>query len=115
MPTKPKTEFVIDRKKWYRGKGAAGSRLLRDDGTMCCLGQVGRQCGLKPKDIKGKGSPRRVESDKFPEWLTNGIENTDACLSAMQINDRIGIKDAYRERRLKAIFKKHGATLTFIN
>lgn len=123
MPTKPK--FVIDRKRWYRGKGDSESRLLVP-GTqkMCCLGQVARQCGLKPKNIRDVSSPANVSTvlhDQFPKWLL-GICVLDAktidspaCTNAMAVNDDPEITDKDRERQLKAIFKKHGATLTFIN
>lgn len=127
MPNKPKTEFVIDRKKWHRGKGALGSRLLReDDGKMCCLGQVSKQCGIEDKEIIDVSSPHFLTFDaakkiraKIP-WLLGSDSDGDtvnsrACISAMGTNDSLRYKEATRERRLKAIFKKHGATLTFIN
>lgn len=116
MPTKPKTKFVIDRKRWYRGKGGAYSRLLRHDGAMCCLGQVARQCGLRAKDIRNECSPGDVDTGGIlPAWLFNGSSDSEDCKYAMSLNDAEAYSDKHREKWLKRLFKKHGAQLTFIN
>lgn len=52
-PTPP-TVFTITRSKWLRGEGSDDSALLRaSDSKMCCLGQVGEQCGIPREVLSG--------------------------------------------------------------
>lgn len=46
---------VIYRDEWYRGRGVAGSQLLREDGRKCCVGFICLAAGAKEKDILGRG------------------------------------------------------------
>src|SRR3954462_4130148 len=45
------SEFTVKRSKWHRGQGAKGSKLLRDDGTMCCVGFLSKACGASDAEI----------------------------------------------------------------
>ncbi len=112
MNSKPKQKmrFKVDRRTWYRGKGAAGSKLLREsDGKMCCLGSVALQCGVKKEAIKNIAIPANIPKGKklLPEWV---VKN---CSDAMICNDKPSISDDKREARLKKIFKEHGDIITF--
>ena len=54
-------KFVIDRKRWWRGKGSNDSRLLiPTTGEMCCLGFRQLATGLQPSDISDMGNPASV-------------------------------------------------------
>jgi len=120
-------KYIIDRQVWYRGKGATGSALLREeDGHMCCLGQVALQCGLTEAEIIGEGEPEDIRQDatRMPTWLLRNCGESDGCAvfgnspdccEAMDVNDCEAVSDGSRENRLKRIFAKHGDELEFIN
>lgn len=120
-------KYTIDRTKWLRGEGSMVSDLLREDGKMCCLGQIAKQCGLKPKELRNTASPMSLDqkpAEKFRKalpWLLKvdkvdaEFENTHICGVAMEVNDREKLSDAKREARLTAIFAKRGIELEFIN
>lgn len=103
------------------------SELLREDGQMCCLGQISKQCGLKPKDLRNVASPMSLDQKpaeklrKVLPWLLKvekvdaELTNTHVCGVAMEVNDRENLSDAKREARLTAIFAKRGIELEFIN
>lgn len=115
-------DFTIDRTKWYRGHGSSESRLLRNDGMMCCLGQVSLQCGYTPEDILDIASPGGVfkehnyEANPAFSWLTDSTnEFLDSKLAgqAMLVNDEECLDDETREASLVSIFAEAGHTLTF--
>jgi len=109
-------KFKIDRRKWYRGKGDAESKLLRgEDGKMCCLGQVALQCGIPSWEILNVLAPGGISQKyigKLPDWIA-GVITPDSAVPAMRINDSENLGDKRREVRLKATFKRNGDTITF--
>lgn len=118
MPDSPKT-FVINRSKWFRGKGATNSRLLTASGLMCCLGQIGEQCGIAPDILRYKTSPSVLPSDecnKYPTCFFVGHQrNSDLTCRAMSLNDNSSLLDEDREQRLIDLFAEKGITLTFVD
>ncbi len=63
-------KLEIKRSKWLRGR--YGSRLLNDEGEMCCLGFLCKTYGLDDSSIRNVTIPRNivnVESSKLPAWL----------------------------------------------
>jgi len=102
--------FSIDRKLW--GKGA----LLNDDGTMCCLGHLGRACGIGNKELKD------AFSSGYEEWTNRGYP-FEFCADernprvatelAIMINDSDLMARPEKERRLKVLFRSRGIRLTF--
>lgn len=110
-------KYIIDRTKWLRGEGSMRSFLLRaDDGKMCCLGQVGEQCGLSSADMLSIQTPWALESAalaRYPEWLNRPVSGDR--VAAMTVNDNEKLSDAEREAKLTALFAKHGDELEFIN
>ena len=61
-----KKSFTINRKKWLRGEGDDDSRLLRStDNKMCCLGFLGKACGISSACLSGRGMPNTI---RMPEW-----------------------------------------------
>lgn len=113
------TEFTIIRSKWFRGLGSFGSSLLRVDGTMCCLGQVARQCGVKNEEMRGTGSPEGLDNSVrplLPAFLLAGDgRNSDVCRRMMEINDSLDLGDDEREQKLTEIAAANGITLHFVD
>jgi len=120
-------KLVIDRSKWYRGRGGADSRLERSDGQMCCLGFFGVACGVAPEHLKGIAYPRlpsvahRSGDAKWPGWL---FEEVDGLRSHLGLNDNrtrlaklndsvVGADE--RERAIAAIFAEHGVEVVFVD
>lgn len=114
-------KFTVDRKTWYRGNGPKESRLLRVDGMRCCLGHVGKQCGIVDEELLSKSVPPDVNNSvsKFPQWLQEPYrrprEDVSDMGNATDINDEETFSDVVRESKLKAIFAKNGDELEFIN
>ena len=116
-------KYIIDRKRWQRGRGAAESGLyLPENRKMCCLGQVAKQCGVSLKAMSMCGAPSSLKNEsilKLPKWLYHkkgrALVDSAACGKAMQANDSEYVTDAGREKTLTALFAKHGDELVFIN
>lgn len=121
----PVKRFVVRREKWMRGLNKYDTRLLDDDGKMCCLGFVCVQCGMAPETIHDLGTPEDVASydcgspepvtgvlgfydDERGRWCDNALTR-----DAISINDDGDIDDAERERRLSELFAKHGYEMVF--
>lgn len=113
-------KFIVDRKKWYRGKGSEESALLREDGTRCCIGFVGQQCGVSDSLMLDRPcilDDRRVESLKgFPQWMYTTVDKHRTLADeAYQANDNQLHGDAARERELKKLFADHGDEIEFVD
>lgn len=110
-------KFTVDRKTWYRGRGGSGSRLLRKDGMMCCLGHIGKQCGLKEKDLLNFTSPSRTQKNrsKWPTKLLTPTMNSHICMKMMRVNDEIHNNSKRREDELKKLAVEANFELEFIN
>jgi hypothetical protein len=57
----PRLRIVIDRALWMRGS-PDNSRLLNDEGKMCCLGFLGRACGFTEEELGYAVSPSELPS-----------------------------------------------------
>lgn len=79
-------KFVVDRSKWRCGGyalstqcGKGSTRLLNQEGFMCCLGHCALQLGTTQSDILDKGMPHHTNKiirilsriDKEHGFLTN--------------------------------------------
>lgn len=110
-------KFVVDRQKWYRGQGHASSALLRLDGTRCCIGFVGSQCGLKDYELLHKTTSVHVSEEKnsllrmWPKWTQ---ENWGDISLAYAVNDDIKMSDKEREDTLKELFIRNGDEIEFV-
>lgn len=121
--------LVIDRVKWYRGKGGHGSALLRaKDHLMCCLGFCLLQRGFSSDELLEVGTPgempcvNRAHPDAFPkvaglvdEYDEGGTYETETCEALVDVNDDPNIDDATREKRITKLFAEIGITVQFIN
>jgi hypothetical protein len=122
---KKKTRLIpltINRAKWARGGYNGESRLLNDDGNMCCLGFACRARGFRAENIKDIGTPSSLEGggsrvtrmEKLGPMVTSEFNNSDETDHAVSINDNQRISDKMREYRLKPILKKLGFAAKFV-
>jgi hypothetical protein len=104
---------VIDRAIWARGRKKAW-KLVNDNGTMCCLGFLGKACGVSETELKANGSPFYIEPTeraKYPD--VDKTQAGDEWMNFIHANDNEEISEASREKRLRALAKKHGFRFSF--
>lgn len=111
-------EVVIDRTKWYRGRGSPDSKLMRmDDGKMCCLGFACLKLGATEDQITGEEYPEGT--DILLRGLTikekGKLKNTIFSQQAAHVNDDQGLGDSNREKQLYEMAIESGFKFTFIN
>jgi hypothetical protein len=88
---------------------------LLDDGSRCCIGFVGQQCGVEDRRLARRGSIRSVSNleiskENWPSWLLGG-----SAPAAYTTNDDPWISDASREAKLQEIFARNGDEIVFEN
>lgn len=122
-------EFTIDRSKWRCGGdhskqiGEGNTRLLNEEGYMCCLGQCALQVGIPKDDIFNWGEPLEIlniiEENPFVILIEGAFTtrqlNTELSKRAMAINDDVELNQTEREAGLQRIFQEYGHTINFIN
>jgi hypothetical protein len=110
-------KFVVDRRTWYRGNGSGESKLLRTDGMRCCIGFVGKQCGIPDVELMDRITVQQVESALWPKWMQSipPIVTRRSVGDAYGANDFTGFSDAEREEKLKRIFQANGDDIEFVN
>lgn len=121
-------KLTIDRRKWLRGPEGDSYLLRGVDGKMCCLGFLGKACGISDAVMRDRDTPAALSAisvRKFPEGFTvikdvqEERENTDACDKLISINDGSwGVEvnsEKDREEKLKTEFKKLGIEVEFKN
>lgn len=110
--------FVVDRTKWknshtFLGRGAA--LLDGRNGSMCCLGFVCEQLGVKRNDLEDKTTPYRLKKDwDIPYLLTKEGMETPLTFHAITINDEPHIPPKVKEKRLKELFNQHELDIRFV-
>ncbi len=114
-------KFIIDRSKWRSGGyginaiGKGGTKLLNNEGYMCCLGQICLQLGINESLISLKNSPEDIaifsidEKNKLKEISllnanTEIIENSKFCVNLMIANDNDTSTTSFREIELINLF-----------
>ncbi len=108
-------KFVITESTWFRGHGPEQSRLLRQDGTMCCIGQICKQLGvpdsaiLDSKTVVAIPSAEDEKTSEFIDAITLHGLNQAYC-----INDNANIDDVERKRQLVEHFERAGVGLDFV-
>ncbi len=101
-------ELIIDRAQWGQNWLLSGF-----DGKLCCLGHLGRACGIPPQRLWGQCLPSNLslaDQRLYPERTRLG----EFFGLAAKINDNADWSMEERERRLKFLFKSRGIKLTFI-
>lgn len=122
MKAKPLKNLTIDRRRWKRGN-PDDSTLLTETGQMCCLGFLGRACGLSPDQLRQGASPKTAggSKDVWPSGVIDELRSTMNCpVNSAWTDNAIFINDADegeykldREYFLKQHFKKIGINLRF--
>lgn len=125
---------AIDRRYWARGNYPS-TRLLDDRQMRCCLGHLGRACGVPDSELEGHGTFFEVAQSGVllvHPALTWALEYAEILhlTNAQQARDAMGVNDAdldntdtrdeldlsnegAREGRLIEIFRRHDVALTF--
>lgn len=108
-----KIKFTVRRKNWLRGVNSC-SYLLNKNGSMCCLGFLGRACGLKTIDLLHRNSPDSCDQKRhlYPKSIVNS-RNTKLCQKIIDCNDEVYLPVADKEKQLKALFAEGGIEVTF--
>jgi len=114
------TEFTVERSKWYRGKGTSYTALqvtggpAVDHGKMCCVGFLGKSCGLDETTLKQNAIltyiPEVLSNDKL-KALAQNIHKS----GIYEINDSNWLGPIERENQLIEEFDKLGIKLTFVD
>lgn len=114
-----KLDVVIDRSKWgvppnstAKGYEEHEGVLLDGNDMMCCLGFVGRACGITKKLLLNKGLPEAVDSPRWPESF--GTDNYDTVLKLANTNDSPILTNPIRERRIRTLGKTLGIRFSFV-
>ena len=124
-------KVIVDRTRWYRGKGSFGARLRispgqmgEDTGKMCCLGFACLKTGLTKEQIEGFTFPSDAIKEACMEvpkgllGLINVDSNNNTSLLASilaNINDNTSLNDNDRELELIKFGKEAGIKFTFVN
>ncbi len=117
-------KYTIDRQTWRRGGDSAESnenygatKLLNEQGYMCCLGQCMLQEGILKEVILEKGDPAatNLPCTFTVESSISSFSNNVLSQCAMDINDDRTLDDSEREEKLINLFKEHGLELEFVN
>jgi hypothetical protein len=120
-------KLIIDRSKWYRGKGSAHSRLkLSSVEQYCCLGQLGLACGYTDNELNDLDSPwnlvynngygiRGVFDKLVLEKEDLERDNSPICKHLMHINDNKILSGEDREKELIKKFAEIDVQVEFIN
>lgn len=119
------TEFTIDRSRWARRGKNGLSKLLNDQGGMCCLGFFAEACGVEPEKLLWKGTPARLYDPRIPGWLVEGGVH-DSGWSSREAGELMNANDhednragATSEEALEAFitqkFASHGVTVHFVD
>lgn len=114
--------YFVDRSKWYRGKGSESSQLLRKDGTRCCIGFVGQQCGIPDKFMLDKAAVGHGTGTSWPTWFGECLPGEFGMYASVHldlqqaylVNDNPILDDASRESQIQAIFASHGDEIVFV-
>lgn len=117
--------------------GIGNTRLLNEQGEMCCLGQRCEQLGVPRKYLENLSSPHQLQfsktdapgiwnllrkdsllapdvtdlgSLKDPEW-----QDSPLSARAISINDSFNIPTVERLQKLRELLAYHGKTLVVFN
>ena len=111
-------EFTIYRDKWVRGDRyhndyhLGRSALLNENDNMCCLGFLGKACGISQKRMLNKTAPDDVARNKHRNYPALSYDEWDKFVS---INDNTSITNRQREDTLRSFFKNIGFKVSFKN
>lgn len=120
--------LTLNFKKWKCGQdgdenvahGRGGTKLLNNEGYMCCLGQFATQLNpkVKKQNILHKHNPCDLSevipalSKKFGHY---SIIDTKLSNAAIDINDDENTFIEQKIKKLKSLFRKRGYTIKVTN
>lgn len=114
--------LTIYRDSWARGTGAIESRLLRENGQMCCLGFLALACGYSREYIEGVSTPASLLRDVpdldnlWPDGtLTTASHSTPTINQMMRTNDAREMPAPLRELLLRKLFADIGYAVEFVD
>lgn len=117
----PVKSFTIDYERWGQ------DNLLHEgwDGTrkMCCLGFLGRACGISANNMLERSSPDDLpgaEAARYPSFIAyvgvpNSVCHTDLTDDLMQVNDNGRMPDYVRMRVITSLFAEEGMRVRWKN
>ncbi len=117
----------INREIWYRGKGPDDSRLLTQQGEMCCMGQICEQLGVSRRRLLNKHTISQLltrdqfrviliksNRSKVPSELIT-LDDGRIIIDAYVINDDVVTTDAQKEAELIPLLAELGLEVKFYN
>lgn len=113
-------EFTIYRDKWNRGKKFGTTFLLNEDdnNNMCCLGFLGKACGISLKRMQNKSMLFNVKKNSHRNYPI--LDGEFSWCSFSQLNDKrwelynnIAYSEKKREKELKIMFEEIGFKVQF--
>jgi hypothetical protein len=110
-----RTIYTVNRPTWFRGAGPQESRLLisqqhmkKSVGKSCCLGHIGLQCGIDPKNMEDIGLPSGITGElpkDYDQWFVRHEDGTNCASRLAQdmadVNDATYMTEEEREQKLK--------------
>lgn len=116
-------KFTVDRATWRCGnygpykKGMGSTKLLNEEGFMCCLGQCALQLGATKEQILDAFGPTQLPMQlsflSIPSE-DSGLTLTNLSIQAMNINDSNNFTPKNREELLIQAFARDGHELEFV-
>lgn len=109
--------FTVYRESWLRGNGTASGLLL--NGQRCCLGFLGKACGIPDGEMYQVADPESVAPELqslWPETILSAESKTHTrlCGNILEENDCDDFEtDELREVALSALFADAGIDVTF--
>jgi hypothetical protein len=117
-----KIKVTIDRARWRTGSigpnktGEGHTRLLNQEGFMCCLGFCCQAAGASKDDIQSKLYPSSLANTtksrvpSMPSLIKydghrDEFADLDLAVSAMEINDCKDTTPALKEQKILELFK----------
>jgi len=117
-------KLTIDRKRWLRGEGADNSFLRRiEDGKMCCIGFLGKACGIPDAHLEGRGQLDQLLRDwprhkkrlsHYVQDIGDGVfRDSSLLVDAYDINDDPDLTERTRESKVVEILKRVDVEVVF--
>lgn len=111
-----KQKFEIDRSRWHRGQGGEGSKLLRQDDKMCCVGLYLESCGVPRAKLLDVAYASGVVLPEQAKWLLDNSKNqcqypgTELAVRNDSFNDD---DEKSREEDIARLFAENDVEVTF--
>jgi len=102
-------KLTIDRARWVNGNHGHESQLLNSHGEMCCLGFLGKACGVSDDSMLSTLYPSGIP--QYPKKLTSVVVSQLAALNDKprfdSVDEESDYTDTIRESRIIKGFKQY--------